>query len=356
MLLYAVTIFLSAFLLFQVQPVIAKIILPWFGGSAGVWTTCMLFFQVALLGGYLYAHGVVRGLRPRVQGALHLGLLAASLVVLPISPSAAWKPAGTEEPVLRILGLLAVTIGLPYLLLSTTGPLLQAWFARDPRMQGRTPYRLYALSNLGSMLALVSYPIAVEPVLATRVQAQAWSVAFVAFVLLCAATAWRSRNHAPAPATTPETTAPPGWRLLVVWTLLPACASTLLLAVTNHLSTNVASIPFLWVLPLALYLLSFILCFDSDGWYQRKWLLQLFAVAVCAMTYALNQDSENMPLKLAIPLFSTGLFICAMVCHGELARLKPDPRHLTSFFLMVSLGGALGGAFVGILAPHVFRS
>ncbi|MBI1789488.1 MAG: fused MFS/spermidine synthase [Acidobacteria bacterium] len=355
MLLYAATIFVSAFLLFQVQPVIAKIILPWFGGSAGVWTTCLLFFQMVLLGGYLYSHWTIRWLRPRRQALLHIALLAASLLLLPVAPNPSWKPAGDEDPTLRILGLLAATIGLPYFLLSTTGPLLQAWFARDPAMEGRTPYRLYALSNLGSMLALLSYPVLVEPFLATRWQALGWSGAFTLFIVLCGWTALRGRGHAALPENASETSTPrPDAGRMALWAGLAACASTLLLAVTNHLCQNVAAITFLWVLPLSLYLLSFILCFDSDGWYQRRLFLLMLAVALGSMAYALNADSENMPLKLAVPLFSIGMFVCCMVCHGELARLKPDPRHLTSFFLMISLGGALGGVFVGILAPRIF--
>src|SRR5689334_643162 len=190
MLLYALTILVSAFLLFQVQPVIAKIILPWFGGSAAVWTTCLLFFQVVLLLGYLYAHAVVRYLKPRSQMLLHLGLLVLSAAALPIYPKASWKPTGTEEPTLAILMLLGLTVGLPYFLLSTTGPLVQAWYAR--RFKGAMPYRLYALSNAGSMFALISYPVVFEPVFGTRLQAWIWSAAYLGFIVLCALTAFRS--------------------------------------------------------------------------------------------------------------------------------------------------------------------
>ena len=358
MLLYAVTIFLSAFLLFQVQPIIARIILPWFGGSAGVWTTCMLFFQMVLLAGYAYSHGVIRGLSPKRLSMLHIALLAASLLVLPVIPGTAWKPAGGEEPTLRILGLLAVTIGLPYFMLSTTGPLLQAWFARDPAMGGRPPYRLYALSNLGSMLALLTYPVVVEPSLASRTQAYVWSGGFVLFGALCAYAAWRSSQFAPSGAAEVNNSGDPAGRPtalnMLAWAGLAACASSLLLSVTNHLTQNVASVPFLWILPLSLYLLTFILCFDSDFWYRRWLFLRLFAVAVGGMAYAIHADSESMPLKVAIPLFTAGLFTCCMVCHGELSRMKPHPRFLTVYFLMISLGGALGGLFVGVVAPYSF--
>lgn len=357
MLLYAATIFLSAFLLFQIQPLIAKAILPWFGGSSGVWTTCMLFFQVVLVLGYAYSHWTIRALRARTQTVTHVALLAVSLLMLPVAPNPLWKPAGSEDPMLRILGLLTATIGLPYFLLSTTGPLLQAWFARDGTTRNMTPYRLYALSNLGSMLALLSYPVAVEPFLPVRLQAMSWSVAYGAFLLLCVATAFRNlsqRNRGEHTDAAPAHR--PAIRDYVTWTALAAVASAMLLSVTNHICVNIAAIPFLWVLPLSLYLLTFILCFDSEGWYSRDLFLKLFVVAIGSMAYALNAESENMPLKVAVPLFSVGLLICCMVCHGELARLKPHPRYLTSYFLMISLGGALGGVFAGIIAPHSFPS
>jgi SAM-dependent methyltransferase len=351
MFLYAITILVGAFLLFQVQPVIARIILPWFGGSAAVWTTCLLFFQSVLLLGYLYSHWLYRKLQPRAQALAHIGLLTASLAVLPMWPSASWKPTGGEDPTARILLLLAVTVGLPYFLLSTTGPLLQAWYAR--RYQGAMPYRLYALSNAGSMFALISYPVLFEPWLGTRHQAVSWSSAYGVFVILCAATAWLGRE---APATQAESASDTNdsGRRTFFWIALPACASILLLAITNHLTQNVAAIPFLWILPLSLYLLSFILCFESAGWYRRTMFLGLFAVAVGGMTYALSAEFQNNPIKVMIPFFATGLFICCMVCHGELARLKPHPSRLTSFYVMIALGGALGGVFVALIAPRVF--
>ena len=356
MILYALTIVVSAFLLFQVQPIIAKIILPWFGGSAAVWTVCMLFFQMALLLGYLYAHALVRYLKPRTQMLVHAGLLLASALALPIYPNASWKPMGGEEPTLRILGLLAVTVGLPYFLLSTTGPLLQAWYAR--RFRGALPYRLYALSNAGSMFALLSYPVLFEPVFTTHQQAWMWSAAYGVFVVLCGLTAWRSGNAAAAEAVVkPEGVEKPSAKLYLIWLLLPAVASLLLLAITNHLSQNVAAIPFLWVLPLSIYLLTFILCFEGSGWYRRTPYLQLLAVALGSMAYALSVDSTgSVPIRVMVPLFAMGLFTCCMVCHGELARLKPDPRYLTHFYVMIAAGGALGGLLVGLVAPHLFNA
>jgi SAM-dependent methyltransferase len=354
MILYALTIVVSAFLLFQVQPIIAKIILPWFGGSAAVWTVCMLFFQMALLLGYLYAHALVRYLKPRTQMLVHAGLLLASALALPIYPNASWKPLNGDEPTLRILGLLAVTVGLPYFLLSTTGPLLQAWYAR--RFRGALPYRLYALSNAGSMFALLSYPVLFEPVFTTHQQAWMWSAAYGVFVVLCGLTALRSGNAAAAVTVVePEGVEKPSAKLYLIWLLLPAVASLLLLAITNHLSQNVAAIPFLWVLPLSIYLLTFILCFEGSGWYRRTPYLQLLAVALGSMAYALSVDSTgSVPIRVMVPMFAMGLFTCCMVCHGELARLKPDPRYLTHFYVMIAAGGALGGVVVGLLAPHLF--
>ncbi len=353
--LYALTILVSAFLLFQVQPVIARIILPWFGGSAAVWTTCLLFFQLVLLLGYSYAHALVRYLKPRTQMFVHVALLLVSCAVLPIFPPAAWKPSGTEDPMLAILRLLAMTVGLPYFLLSTTGPLLQAWYSR--RFKGAVPYRLYALSNAGSMFALISYPVLFEPVFGTHRQAIIWSVAYGVFVLVCAATALRSGTQPAEKEASDEPVEAPKTRHVVLWVALPACASVLLLAITNHLSQNVAAIPFLWVLPLSIYLLTFILCFEGSGWYKRNPYLQLLTVALLAMAQAQTVDaSGTVPIKIMLPLFSIGLFTACMVCHGELARLKPHPRYLTKFFLMISAGGAVGGVLVGLIAPYVFKA
>ncbi|MGA2116145.1 MAG: fused MFS/spermidine synthase [Bryobacteraceae bacterium] len=356
MLLYALTILASAFLLFQVEPIIAKIILPWFGGSAAVWTVSLLFFQLALLGGYLYAHASVRYLKPRVQIALHVVLLAVSLLALPIYPREAWKPGPGDDPTFGILRLLTVTVGLTFFLLSTTAPLVQAWYAR--RFQGAVPYRLYALSNAGSMLALLTYPVLVEPMLTNHQQTSMWSWAYAGFLAVCTAAALRSGAGAAEPAsasTDAGVVVPrPSLRLYAQWLALPACASVLLLAITNHLSQNVAAIPFLWVLPLSLYLLSFILCFESSGWYRRNPYLQLLAVALGSMAYAIGADlGGNLNIKVLVTLFSLGLFTCCMVCHGELAEMKPHPRYLTHYYLMISAGGALGGILVGLVAPRL---
>ncbi len=364
MLFYAVTIFLSAFLLFQVQPLIAKMILPWFGGSAAVWSAAMLFFQLLLLAGYAYAHFSIRFLKARGQMALHVGLLAASCALLPILPSPAWKPTVAGDPTLRILALLLVTIGLPYFLLSATSPLLQAWYVR--RSGSGMPYRLFALSNFGSLLALVSFPFVVEPRLTSRQQAITWSSVYILFALLCAGAAWLSRRealnrkemqHALPPESEKAALAKrPSFAELVLWVALAACASTLLVAVTNHMSQNLAPIPLLWVLPLALYLTTFILSFESDRIYRRWIFLPLLVPALGGMAYCIWTNSGNLHVKWLVPGFALGLFICCMMCHGELSRRKPAPRHLTLFYLMVALGGAVGGIFVALIAPRVFKT
>ena len=358
MLLYAYTIFASAFLLFLVQPVIAKMILPWFGGSASVWTTCMLFFQGVLLLGYLYSHWAVRTLKPKTQLWVHVGLLALSLAALPIAPSASWKPAGAEDPTFRIWGLLSVSVGLPYFLLSTTGPLIQAWYARTHHQA--VPYRLFALSNLGSMLALLGYPVVIEPFVTSRNQALFWTGGYVLFTLLCAGAAWRaSRADVQESAGSSRGDAGDGrapWTSVALWIALPACASLMLLAVTNYMCQDVASIPFLWVVPLALYLLSFILCFEREGWYRPRVYEWLLAVAIGGMCYLYYGRDSDIPLRWVIVAFSAGLFVCCMFCHGEVARRKPAVRHLTFFYLMISLGGAVGSMLVALVAPRVFRA
>ena len=362
MYLYAVTIFFSAFLLFLVQPLIAKQILPWFGGSSAVWTTCLVFFQSVLLAGYAYTDWTTRRLAPKKQAWLHIGLLVASLALLPIIADLSWRPSGDEDPTLRILGLLLATIGLPYLLLSTTGPLVQAWFSRT--FDNAVPYRLFALSNLASMLALLSYPVAIEPWVNTVTQSWGWSAGYVVFVLLCAAaavyglkTSTVSVDVAPSriahdPAD--ESTQPPTWGTLLMWLSLSAMGSLLLLSLTNHMTQNIASVPFLWIVPLSLYLLTFILCFDSQGWYRRTPLMLLGAGLLCVMAWGLHSNEITLEIKIAIPLYCAGLFVLCMFCHGELTLIKPAPRYLTTFYLMISLGGALGGLFVGVFAPHAF--
>jgi hypothetical protein len=351
---YALTIFLSAFLLFLVQPIIAKQILPWFGGSSGVWTTALVFFQSTLLAGYAYADWTTR-LGVRRQTTLHVVLLAVSLLSLPILASTSWKPHGDEEPTLRILLLLTATIGLPYFLLSTTTPLLQSWYWR--RFRSAVPYRLFALSNFASLLALLGFPFLLEPWFGLVELGWGWSALYVVFVGVCTATGWASMRAAAATEGDPVQAAvraptaaappPPAVRTQLTWLALSAMGSVMLLAVTNHVTQNIASVPFLWVLPLSIYLLTFILTFDHPRWYQR-W---FFVIALAGLVPAMAWLIPSLDLKLAVTVFFVGLFVACMFCHGELARMKPDPRYLTRFYLMLSVGGALGAVLVAIVAP-----
>jgi len=371
MTLHALTIALSAFLLFLVQPIIARQILPWFGGSAAVWTTCMVFFQVVLLAGYFYSDFVIRKLTPRKQAIVHTTLLLASALCLPITAAESLKPTGASHPITDILWLLTLTIGLPYLMLATTGPLVQAWFTRE--FSSARVYRLYALSNLASMTALIAYPPLIEPYAEGETQSIGWSVAYIAFAVLAIAAAWRgARLSNAAPASQPSHTtrdvpastmaaAPPAAGAQAMWLLLAGLGSVLLLAITTHITQNVASIPFLWVLPLALYLITFILCFDGEGWY-RPALMRPLAVIACAVMLAgltlrfgdAGLQRGLIPIRYAVPLYAVGLFLTCMFVHGELVARKPSPAHLTRFYLMVSLGGAIGGLLVGIAAPLLF--
>jgi hypothetical protein len=353
MLLYALTIFASAFLLFLVQPLLGKYILPWFGGSPGVWTTCLLFFQTLLLGGYAYAHFLTTRLTPRRQAVVHGVLLVVSLAWLPVIPGVDWKPSPDAEPVTRILLLLGACVGLPYLVLSATGPLLQRWFSLAH--PGVPPYRLYALSNTGSLLALLGYPFLIEPVLTRPAQGYGWSVAFGLFVLLCGACAWRVRGLAAAPAgpamedALAESDAAPTALDRGMWWVLPAVASALLLATTNKLCLDVAVVPFLWVLPLSLYLISFILCFDHPRWYSRGLFAALFAAGCGAIAWLLR--ARGVPIVTQAVIYSGTLFAACMLCHGELHRLRPAPRHLTRFYLSIAAGGAVGSVLVAVAAP-----
>ena len=365
-LLFAVTIGVGACLLFQVQFILGKQILPWFGGAPAVWTTCMLFFQLLLLLGYGYAHLLGSSSSPVRQRNIHLAALALATALLllhvtswpsPITPSDAWKPGAGDSPSLAILGLLLFTIGLPYLVLSATGPLLQSWYARC--FPGASPYRLYALSNLGSLLGLLSYPFALEPLLPVAGQGWVWSAGFVVFALGCAGTAvlvgrtapqaLPQRPLAPVPSDSPA----PGPGRMTLWFALAMIASVLLLAITSQISLEVAVIPFLWMLPLALYLLSFVLCFEYERVYHRGVWLALLLIGAAGTAFVISKGVE-VPMLVQLAAYLGTLFVACMVCHGELVRLKPDPRRLTSFYLLVSAGGAAGGMFTGVVAPAIF--
>jgi hypothetical protein len=356
-LLFAKTIFLGAFLLFLIEPLFAKLILPWFGGSAAVWATCLVFFQTALLLGYLYADATTRHLAPKRQSALHLGLLLVSLLWLPIAPQLFWRTHIQIDPAWRILGLLTFSIGLPFVLLSATSPLLQTWYAR--RAPDRSPYPLFALSNLAALLALLSFPFFIEPRLSSRQQSILWSTVYGLFAICCSLSAWLNRTSAQdaATAVTPEAAsdeAPPDIRTKLLWLSLSACGSMMLLSVTNHLSENVAPVPLLWVLPLALYLLTFAMVFAKHRFYSRWLVTRLLAVALGTAGYAIHDSSITHAIQISVPLFCATLFVVCLFCHGELVLRKPGVRYLTSFYLIIALGGAVGAACVGLLAPRIF--
>jgi SAM-dependent methyltransferase len=351
-LLFGCTIFAGSLLLFLIQPMMAKAILPWFGGAAGVWACALFFFQAALLAGYAYAWWSARYLAPRTQAVVNLMLLAASLLLLPVAPRASWKPTGPDEPAARIVGLLAVSVGLPYFLLAANGPLMQVWFARSAKPA--FPYRLFALSNLASLAALLLYPVGLEPLLSVSHQLRGWSVAYAAFAVLAGAAAVLGPLAATplAAARAAASSVPTNDRLL--WLILATCPSILWMATANTLSQSVAPIPFLWILPLSIYLLTLILCFDRDGWY-RPAIYRIALPASCLiMGWCAGDRGAGMDVQWTIALFAAALFVCCMFCHGELARRKPDPELLPSFYLNLAAGGAAGGLFVSILAPMLF--
>ncbi len=355
MLAFSLTIFWGACLLFLVQPLIARFILPWFGGGPAVWTTCMLFFQVLLLGGYAYAHFSISRLTPRRQVITHLSLLFLAVLLLPITPGDQWKPADGSHAAGHILLLLLACLGLPYLVLAATGPLLQAWFSKaNP---GVSPYRLYALSNIGSLLALLAYPFVLEPQLARQTQAAWWSLGLVIYAGLaawCGVKVWRSSGDESVKSAIEdvEPTTPLLHKLL--WFALPACGVMLLLAITNKLCQDIAVVPFLWVLPLGLYLLSFIISFDSPRWYHRAFWLPLLAVLLGLVLQNLYQAESHPDITPLATLYLGTMFVACMVCHGEVFRLRPGAKRLTGYYLSISAGGAVGGLFVALVAPFVF--
>ena len=355
-LLFASTIFIGAFLLFQVQPIMGKYILPWYGGSPGVWSTCMLVFQVLLFGGYAYAHALNRLLSLRGQIVLHCSLLVLATVMLPITPTSDWKPIGSESPTWMIVALLICKVGAPYFLLSSTGPLLQSWLGRSKIIE--QPYRLYSLSNLGSMLALLSFPFVIERAMPSSQQSFVWSVAFGLFAVGCAVSGLMLFRSGDAFTGTSEQKVASderaiGWTTFGAWFALSMLPSIMLLATTNQVCLDAGVIPFLWVIPLAIYLLSFILTFESERWYSRRPCIMMATVSFLGL-YLIKLLGVQAPLTLELLLYFGGLFFACMVCHGELVRLRPHPSKLTSFYLTLSAGGATGGIFVGLLAPVLF--
>jgi hypothetical protein len=355
-LLLALTIFVSAFLLFQVQPLISKFILPWFGGSPAVWTTAMLFFQCTLFLGYVYSHLLFSRLSLSSQVRVHWVLLAiASLMAVFVIPLDALKPTGTEDPTLRILLLLAVCVGLPYAVLSTTGPLIQAWFSRA--YPGRSPFRLFSLSNIGSLLALGSFPFIFEPFMELKTMGRFWMVGFWFFAAICAlsgiSTLRRTSSRdlsSDISETGAEEKSLVSWQRFA-WIGLSALSSLMFIATTNHVCHDIATVPFLWIIPLALYLITFIICFDHPRWYVRELWCGLCVVAIVALV-VLDLD---LGLIEDLVLHFGAMFLICMVCHGELARLRPvNRRHITEYYLLISAGGAIGGLFITLIATRHF--
>jgi len=371
---FAAAVFLSAFLLFQVQLIIGKCLLPLFGGAPSVWNTCMLCFQVLLLLGYAYAHFLSSRLRPRAQARVHAVVLLASLILLfflwlrwkaPLTPTLNWVPDPGANPVWKVLQLLAMSVAVPFFLLSTTGPLLQSWFARA--YEGTSPYRLYALSNAGSLLGLLSYPFFLEWVFTLKHQVHIWSTAYVFFIAVTLGLTMRLQSVAAEAPEAKESARPPlnaqplpgasdeapTYAVSIMWVALSACSSIILLAATNLLCQDLAVIPLFWVLPLSLYLLSFILTFGKRGWYRRSaaWPLYFLLVGLASTPKSLSYHTNNL---MQIAIYCVALLMVCMICHGELAHSKPGPSRLTSFYFLIALGGALGGIFVVLVAPAIF--
>jgi hypothetical protein len=365
---YALSVLLSAFLLFQVQPMIGKYILPWFGGTPTVWSTVLLFFQALLTAGYAYAYWLLGRTRDRLQGAVHLAFLGLSVVLLvvtglvwpsPLTPGAGWRPVGSDLPIWGIVRILTVAVAIPYLLLASNSTLMQSWFGRDN--PSRTPYRLYALSNAGSLLALISYPVIFEPNLTLRVQAYLWSAAYIVFAISTGYLAFRTyrlRSASGAQESGPaqiDQAQRPGRGVHLLWIGLAACASTLLISVTSQVTQEVAVIPFLWVLPLTIYLLTFILAFSGGPWYSRRvYLVAFFILSVISLWMLVKWPPLDIVVQIVVYMLL--LFVCCMICHGELYRLRPDPRFLPSFYLMIAVGGAIGGIYVNLVAPYLFST
>lgn len=351
---FGAALLLSALLVFAAQPMVGKLVLPLFGGSPSVWNTCMVFFQAMLLAGYGYAHLSTRLLQPRVQRILHLVLLVLCGVVLPMGIPTGWQPSSTVSAPLALLGLLTLVGGLPFFAVTTTAPLLQHWFGQSSHRAAREPYFLYAISNAGSMLALLGYPFAIEPLLGLKAQGHWWAVAYAGLVLLIATCAWLTRESQMSDAaipTSPNSATVVTSRQRLVWVVLSLVPSSWLLSTTTRLTTDFAPIPLLWVVPLALYLLTFILVFARRQLVSHEVICRVFPFSLVLLVGALAGSEE---------WFTGGIingavfFVGTWFCHGELARRRPAAEHLTEFYLLMSVGGVLGGMFNSLLAPLIF--
>ena len=353
--LFTATTFVGATLLFLVQPLFAKMVLPLLGGSPSVWNTALVFFQAALLAGYGYAHWLMRRFGQRSQLSVHVCVLATAALVLPIGVAPGWRPPADTPPAVWLLGLLSVSVGAPFFAVSATAPLIQRWFARTGHPQAHDPYFLYSASNLGSVLALLAFPFVLEPTLSSQAQSTVWSLGFAVLtvgIIGCGVMLWR-RTDAASSSSWPQATERPNWRQRATWMVYAALPSALLLSVTTHISTDIAAAPLLWVIPLTLYLLTFAIAF------ARRPLIPHW-VAVRAMPLALMilvaLFAWREPIGLFLPLHLLVFFVIALMCHGELVRHRPGVESLTEFYLFLSLGGVMGGAFVALGAPVLFNT
>ena len=354
--LYATTILISAALLFAVEPLFAKMVLPQLGGAPSVWSVAMVFFQAMLLAGYAYAHLLTRFIPGWPSAIVQLAVMVIAAFTLPLAIASGFGPAPPAYESIWLMGLFTASIGLPFFALSANGPLLQAWFARTPHPAARDPYFLYAASNVGSFLALISYPLLVEPFTRLPDQTRFWSAGFIVLIALIAACgAYLLRSPSLPKAGVPEAakTPPPTWRQAGAWVALAAAPSGLLIAITAHLSTDVAAVPLMWVVPLALYLATFVVVFQSRPILSHRWMVVIEAPLIVALVALIIFDLSKY-LIAAIALNLAAFFVIAMVCHGELARRRPAADHLTAFYLWLSLGGMVGGLSAGLVAPHVF--
>src|ERR1700712_4022876 len=356
LIVYTVAIFTSALLLFSVQPLFTKMVLPRLGGSPAVWSVAMVFFQSLLLGGYAYAHFLMQLRNRAIPVAVHLVLLVIAIMTLPLSISGGWGEPPNSGYAIWLLGLFAVSIGLPFFALAANNPLLQAWFVRPGHPSGPDPYFLYASSNIGSFLALLSYPVLLEPIFTLRTQNLIWTGLYGLLILLigsCGVLLLRSPASVVIEQNDDVDAPAPDWALRARWIFLPAVPSGLLIAVTAHFSTDVAAAPLLWVLPLSLYLLTWVLVFQSRPLLPHKWMLRLQPLAIAGVIVLLAVGGEQ-NLLLTLGGHQLCFFVIAMACHGELARTRPAAKYLTGFYVALSFGGMVGGLFAGLIAPFTF--
>lgn len=372
--LFAISLFLSAFLLFLVQPMIAKMVLPLLGGTPAVWNTCMLFFQVMLLAGYGYVHVLTTRVSIRRQVSVHLMLLCAPLLLLPIGVASHWVALNPDRPIPWLLGLLTLSVGLPFFVLSTTAPLLQKWFSSLEHASARDPYFLYVASNVGSMLALLGYPVVIEPYFPLKSeqwfsQSWMWSLGYACLLMLVSVCGWMVRRPLPHAAVKVRRGIQPGGKDIggsslvsqptaltyLRWIALAFIPSSLMLGATAYITLNIAAIPLLWVIPLTLYLLSFILVFAKWPTVVHRAMIVTMPLAILLLVLSLMPSGVTVRFWIIILLHLATLFVVALVCHGELARSRPPITHLTIFYLLMSVGGALGGIFNALVAPVVFN-